>query len=236
MADSLTKAYLLHTRPYRETSMLLDVLTESKGRVSLIAKGVRGKKQSKSGLLQLFSPLAVNFMGRSDLQTLTQCEPLGHSLRLTGHYLYSGLYLNELLVRLLQRQDEHPEIFVLYELAIRRLADKQTIEPTLREFELNLLAELGYGVNFVTDEQGQDIKEGQQYLYLSDGHFEIVEPAQTIPSTQFVVDGQTLLAIQNRDWTAPKALTMSKQIIRIALGQLIGPKPLTSRTLFRSQR
>ncbi len=142
----LEPAFVLHSRCYRETSVLLTLFTQHEGRVDLVAKGVRQAKSKTSGLLQPFFPLLISFAGKTELMTLTQVEPHGALSMLQGHHLFAGFYLNELLIYFLQKHDPHPILFKHYQEAIKVLSKHGEIEPILRQFEKNLLAEIGYGI------------------------------------------------------------------------------------------
>jgi DNA repair protein RecO (recombination protein O) len=116
MRVNLQPAYILHSRPYRDSSVILEVFTPEHGRISALARGARRKSRggSAAALLQLFTPLLLSFSGRGELKTLTAREAAGTAVSLRGDRLYSGLYVNELLVRLLHRYDPHPQLFVAY--------------------------------------------------------------------------------------------------------------------------
>ncbi len=142
----LVSAYVLHQRPYRESSALLEVFAESHGRVGLVARGVRSPKSRQRGDLQPFRPLRLSWSGRGELGTLTGVESDGPSVALHGAALYSGFYLNELLVRLLARHDPHPRLYAQYRASLVQLGLASDIEPVLRIFEKRLLEEIGYGL------------------------------------------------------------------------------------------
>ena len=134
----LAPAYVLHARPFRETSLLLDVFTCDHGRISLIAKGAKRAKSTKSALLQPFSAITISWCGRSDLQTLTHVEARQVSKRLMGKALLCGLYINELLIKLLHRHDPYTRLFHAYEQLIKQLIETNDLEISLRVFELQL--------------------------------------------------------------------------------------------------
>lgn len=143
---TLEKAFVLHTRPYRDTSLLVDFFTLDAGRVTAVARGARGPKSRLKGLLQPFVPLLINWYGKTELVTLGGADANGASITLNGDVLISGMYLNELLMRLLTRFDPLPHLFEQYNRTIIALSQKQLPELCLRLFELNLLNELGYGL------------------------------------------------------------------------------------------
>ena len=153
MRVNLQPAYILHSRPYRDSSVLLEVLTAEQGRISLVARGARRKTRGGSGgaLLQPFIPLLLSFSGRTELKNLNATEAAGRPFALPGERLFSGLYLNELLVRLLHRHDPHPHLFAAYGATLGALARDDEIDDVLRRFEFALLGELGYGFELNLD-------------------------------------------------------------------------------------
>ena len=144
----LSPAFVIHSRPYRETSQLVEVFTQDSGRFTLVARGSRGPRSPLKGLLQPFTLLTIAWRGKGDLKNLTQVECPDHSLRLGGDRLFYGLYLNELVYYLLEAHTPFPEVFDAYARAIMALADGETPELPLRRFEFLLLQALGYAVDF----------------------------------------------------------------------------------------
>ena len=230
--SQLQSAFVLHSRPWRETSLLLDVFTENYGKVGLCAKGVRGKKSPKRSLLQPHSPLLICWRGRGDLQTLTSIEPSSPAIKLTGNSLYSAFYINELMVRLLHRHDPHPELFHHYHKTIERLSEVKYLEKTLREFEMFLLATIGYGLTLEHDIDGEPLFDSNTYLLNVDGLFQIVENASVGNQTRYFL-GANLISIAARDWQHQEILKDAKRLLRVSLQSLLGDKPLQSRKLFR---
>ena len=155
-------AYVLHTRLYRETSLIVDVLTEHQGRLSVIAKGARRPKSLWKGLLQPFVPLSLSFLGRSDLKTLTHCELQGDWQHMPPMHLPSGLYLNELLVKLIHPHHAMPELFRLYMDTVSSMAQATDAKPLLRRFEKYLLSYLVYDLILDRDHK-QDLIEPEAY-------------------------------------------------------------------------
>ena len=145
MRVKLQPAWVLHSRPYRDSSALLEILSAEYGRMGLIGRGTRRRSRggSESALLQPFAPLLLSFSGRGELRTLTGVEAAGAALTLRGERLFSGMYINELLVRLLHRDDPHPRLFALYGQALEALSEHDPVDGILRRFELVLLDELG---------------------------------------------------------------------------------------------
>lgn len=230
MTAELQPAYILHTRPYRDTSMLVDFLTPEFGRITAVARGVRSRKTPKRNLLNPFTRLLISFQGKTDLKLLTHFETEGEHFTLLAKHLFSGFYLNELLVRLLPEFDAHPEIYSLYEQSLQQLKAQQDLEPILRFFELQLLDELGYGIDFESDAKtGAVITLSSQYcLDVAQGFY----LAHTDVPHNFQFSGQHIYSIAQRDFTLPEVKQTAKRITRILLKPLLGSKPLASRELF----
>ncbi|QFU76512.1 DNA repair protein RecO [Halioglobus maricola] len=236
MRISLQPGYVLHSRPYKDTSSLLEVFTAEHGRVSLVGKGARRRSRggSQVALLQPFTPLLLTFSGRAELKTLTQVEAAGTATNLRGERLYSGLYLNELLVRLLHRNDPHPTLFARYARAVEGLQHGDDIEVTLRGFELQLLDELGYRLDLTTDgSRGEELQQDIWYHY--DPELGLIPcPASAKPDRP-AYQGADLLQIGRGDLAGSARLT-ARRLMRQALAVHLGDAPLRSRELFRAQQ
>jgi len=141
-------AYVLHARPWRETSLLLEVLTLEHGRLALAAKGARRPGSQLRPVLLTFQPLVLGWRGAGEVRTLTRAEWAGGVPLPRGRALWCGYYLNELVLRLLRREDPHREVFLAYDTAVRALARGEALSPVLRRFELAFLAALGYGLDW----------------------------------------------------------------------------------------
>jgi len=230
MRVELQPAYILHTRPYRDTSLIVDFLTPEFGRVSAVARGVRQRKGNKRQLLNPFSRLLVSWQGKTDLKLLTSVESDNHYVQLHGNYLYSGFYLNELLVRLLPEMDSHNALFVDYENSLNALSRADALEPLLRQFEFHLLAELGYAVDFTHDARSQQpIDPAEKYeCDIHEGFFS----ASPMSPAQFLIQGECLLAIAADDYCDAETRLIAKQLTRMMLKPLLGSRPLKSRELF----
>lgn len=228
---SLQPAYILHRRPYRETSLLLELFSADHGRVGMIARGVRRGKGASQGLLQPFIPLSLSWTAKSDLVTLTGVEPRQSFAPLSGLGLISAFYVNELLLRLLHRHEPHEELFIAYELVLRRLAAvPEQQEWHLRLFEKALLQELGYGIilDHETD-SGIPIQPHLRYKYLPQyGPVPFDSKQQGI-----TVHGSTLLALQQENSFDSQILLEAKRLMRHELQSHLGDAPLRSRELFR---
>jgi DNA repair protein RecO (recombination protein O) len=228
----LAPAYLLHQRPYRESSALLEVFAESHGRVGLVARGMRSSRSRQRGELQLFRPLRLSWLARGELGTLTAVEADGPIPGLRGPVLYSAFYMNELLLRLLARHDPHPRLYRVYQASMQNLAEGPEIEPVLRIFEKELLQELGYGLlldhEIVT---GEPVQPELYYDYQLESGPVV---ASSGAAQGFVFKGSSLLALSKGTMTTVEALQDAKRLTRAALNLYLGDKPLKSRELFRS--
>ena len=225
-------AFLLHTRPYRDSSLLVDFLTAEYGRVSAVAKGVRGTGKSatqRRGYLQIFSPLYIGWSGRGDLKTLRAFEPRSQAFRLQGHRLFSGMYLNELLIRLLsQGHDDQMAIFSLYEWVLGALAQEDNLDAVLRHFELSLLRELGYGIDLASEADSHAPIEPHACYHYVPGFG--LRRADRVAGRD-VYRGDILLRIASGCIDVDTAPT-AKRLCRQALAPHLGDRPLRSRELF----
>lgn len=230
MRVDLQPAYILHARPYRDTSLLIDLLTPDFGRVTAVARGVRKNKTPKRQLLNPFSRLLVSWQGKTDMKLLTSFESDNRFLSLAANHLYSGFYLNELLVRLLPEMDSHNGIYHAYEQSLDALQAQADIEPLLREFELRLLAELGYGLDFTQDARNDCVivPQGFYECHIQEGFY---SAAPDIPE-HYLLKGESLLAISRGDYSSPITRLAAKQLTRRLLKPLLGHRPLKSRELF----
>ncbi len=225
----LQAGFILHHRPYSDTSLLLEIWTRDHGRRGLIARGARRGKSPLAGLLQPFKALSLSWTGRGDLATLTGAEPRGSLPPIPGSRLISGLYLNELLYRLCQRHDPHPQLFDAYELALAALATDADETPGLRRFEKTLLAEIGYGLAVAREcDSGGPIEPQQQYAYLPDRGPQAVR-GQTIPRDTIVVSGRTLLAIERDAFDDIAVAGEIKRLMRGVLDYHLAGHALVSR-------
>ena len=233
MRINLQPAYVLHSRPYRDTSALLEVFTAEHGRISLVARGARRQSRKGSGaaLLQPFIPLLVSFSGRSELKSLVAFESARGMLVLPGERLFSGLYLNELLMRLLHRNDAHPRLFAAYDGALQGLTSDPTMDTVLRQFELTLLDELGYRVDLGLDGASGEPVEGARW-YRYDPGLGLVAIADAAHPTGAVYSGAELLAMKAGEMEGP-VRPAAKRLLREALAVHLGETPLRSRELFR---
>lgn len=229
--SDLTRAIVLHTRAYRNTSLLVDLFTEAHGRITVVATGVKNPKSKLRSVLQLFSPLFVSYAGKGSLLSLRIAEAADVPYQLKGTSLNCGLYMNELLIRLLQPHDPYTHLLDQYQLTLKRLAEDNDVQIPLRIFEKTLLSELGYGLSFSHDAvTAEAILPDQDYLFLPDSGFTISVVDHHNKFRMFT--GEHLLAIDKLAFDLPEVLQQAKQIFRIALQHLLGSKPINSRKLF----
>ncbi|HBT30513.1 MAG TPA: DNA repair protein RecO [Erwinia persicina] len=224
------RAFVLHGRPWSETSLLLDLFSEQHGRVRVLAKGARSKRSSLKGALQPFTPLLVRWGGRGEVKTLRGAEPVSLALPLSGTSLYCGLYVNELLSRVLEHETSFSELFFDYLHCIQTLAaDAASPEPALRRFELAMLDHLGYGVDFLhCAGSGEEVADGMTYSYREEKGF---IASLVVGHRSFT--GRHLRALYQREFPDADTLRAAKRFTRIALKPYLGGKPLKSAELFR---
>ncbi|NWL78998.1 DNA repair protein RecO [Pseudomonas taiwanensis] len=223
MISTALPTFVLHSRAYRESSALVDFFTPE-GLLRAVLRGARGKAGT---LARPFLPLEAEFRGRGELKNVGRLESAGIPNLLAGEALFSGLYLNELLIRLLPAEDPQPALFEHYAVTVQALAANRPLEPLLRAFEWRLLDELGYGFALDSDVAGQPIAPDGIYRLLPDAGLEPVGQLQ--PG---LFQGRELLALAEADWSAPGALGAAKRLMRQALAPHLGGRPLVSRELF----
>ncbi|MDR2625281.1 MAG: DNA repair protein RecO [Zoogloeaceae bacterium] len=226
-------AYVLHTRPYRETSLLVEAFSRDYGRVALLARGARRPHSTLRGLIMAFQPLELSWSGKGEVLTLMKAEWQGGQPLLSGQMLFCGYYLNELLLRLLPREDAHPKLFLHYRNILLRLgeaADQQEMaESGLRSFERALLSELGYGLTLDRDYQGQPIAAAAQYYYeIERGPVFAAQRDAARPTLL----GQSLLDMACDDYANAVTRSEAKQLMRRLLAYYLDGAELHTRMLF----
>ena len=234
MRVSLHPAFILHTRPYRNTSKLLEIFSQDYGRCTLVARGARKGKSRIHASLIPFVPLLMSWQGGGEVQTLTGAETEKSPLTISGRQLLNGFYLNELLLRLLPKGDPHALIYSAYEKTITDMATSHSEEVVLRNFEILILAELGYGLLLDCDaDTGEEIDANSMYCYdFEKGPVH----ATTGYSNGVMIRGKTLLALNNSNLDQPDILKEAKMFMRMAIAQHLGDKHLKSRELYLQQR
>lgn len=231
MNVELTPCFVLHSRSYLESSLILDIFSREYGRLHLIAKGAKREKSAFSGLLQPYQRLLMAWRGKSDLMTLVDVEADIEPYELSDKRVIAGFYLNELLVRLLHQHESHPELFDFYDKAILDLSVAENIDAVLRAFEKGLLESLGYGLVLDHDvDDDRAIEADKKYYYLIDSG-----PMKVIPMTGNYIEitGNSLIALEKGNLENRSELEESKRLMRFILQSHLGTKPLASRALYR---
>lgn len=229
--NALSEAYVLHARKYRDTSLILELLTLDEGRISAVARGVRSRNSKVAGHLQPFNRFLVSWFGRGDLKTVKSMDFPFSSREPHGQSLLLGLYVNELLVRLLGKHDAAPGIFHAYGTLLEAMTSNVDLQPILRRFELMLLRELGYGITFEVEAgTGEPVSADGLYRYApDDGFHRVSEPG----SAYRVYRGEQLLRIMDGDFDDAEVNACARHVIRRSFANLLGPRELKSRELFR---
>ena len=230
----LEPAFLLHSRAYRNTSMIVDLFCLHHGWISAVAKGVKSTKSSMRNNLQAFQPLLISWYGRNELVTLTQAEIDTPFPSIKADYLAWGFYLNELLYRLLGKHDPQPQLFADYQNILLALCNETASEKHLRYFECNLLANLGYGLQLATETNTRcPLEPDTDYHYSFDHGPRRQEIKSSNPLNIF--KGSSLLALHERRLDDTQILSDAKRLLRGAIHSLLGDRPLRSRELFRTR-
>jgi DNA repair protein RecO (recombination protein O) len=235
MRITLHPAFVIHQRPYRETSLIVELFTEQYGRIAAVAKGVKTQRSSLRATLQSFSPLLASWQGKGDLVTLVAAEATGAPMWLKGNCLLSAFYINEILIRLLPKNDPYPKLYTIYHETLLELQQGELQQKTLRIFEKKLLEELGYGLQLqydLCDEQPFDAEKN--YRFYPELGFKPTSYDEKVAEI-FLFKGASLLAIARDQLEASEVLLDAKRLMRLALTPLLGPKPLNSRKLFTKE-
>jgi DNA repair protein RecO (recombination protein O) len=231
-------AFVLHSYPYRETSLIVEAFTPGFGRVAMVARGAKRPRSETRGLLQAFQPLTLSWSGGGELKTLMKAEWRGGIPLPGGSALLCGFYLNELLLKMLAREDAHPGLFDDYATALAALAAQQDAAAqaaVLRRFELRLLAELGYGLQLTRDaETGAEIDPAGRY------HYEFERGPRRVSNTLRepgprgpLVRGATLLALAANAFSDTEAAAEAKRLMREVLDHHLEERRIVSRRIVR---
>ncbi|HEX3380291.1 MAG TPA: DNA repair protein RecO [Paraburkholderia sp.] len=222
-------AFVLHSYPYRETSLIIDVLSRDHGRLALVAKGAKRPHSALRGVLQTFQPLSLAWSGKSEMRTLTGAEWVGGMLPLTGDALLCGFYVNELLVRFCAREDPHPQLFHHYVVTLTRLAHDEPPVQVLRSFERVLLRETGYAMALDRTVARKAVLADGRYVF--DPERGVREASDEWPAPWPVVSGQTLLDMEKDDYHRAQTVAQSKTLMRFLLNTYLGGAPLATRQI-----
>ena len=235
----MDRGYVLHTYPYRETSLILQVWTEKHGRLGLVAKGARRPKSAQRVVLVPFQPLTLDWFGRGELRTLKMAEPSIPATPLAGQALLSAFYLNELLLKLTTREDPHEGLFEAYDNAIAALraisreGRGASVEPALRRFELRLLQELGYAVQL-------DHEAGTRAPIMAEREYVYVVERGPMPADAgegradgVRIRGLTLLDLARGRLDDPVTIGEAKALMRLLVGHSLSGQELATRAIVR---
>jgi DNA repair protein RecO (recombination protein O) len=222
-------AFVLHSYPYRETSLIIDVLSRDHGRLALVAKGAKRPHSALRGVLQTFQPLALSWSGKSEVRTLTGAEWVGGMLPLAGDALLCGFYVNELLVKFCAREDPHPHLFHHYVVTMTRLAHDEPPVQVLRSFERVLLRETGYAMALDRTVARKAVQAEGRYVF--DPERGVREASDDLPAQWPVIAGQTLLDMEKDDYHRAQTVAQSKTLMRFLLNTYLGGTPLATRQI-----
>jgi DNA repair protein RecO (recombination protein O) len=237
-------AFVLHSYPFRETSLIIEVFTRNWGRVALVARGARRPRSVLRGVLLAFQPLLLSWGGKSELRTLHKAEWQGGLPQLQGRGLLCGFYLNELMLKLLAKDDAHEALFETYHATLLALSTGGDHATTLRSFEQRLLKEAGYALTLDRDAiTGESIRAECSYRYLIErGPVRISERGgdfagrDDADENRLELAGQTLLDMARDDYASPATLQQSKALMRILINHCLGNQILNTRQLLRDMQ
>ena len=221
-------AFVLHAYPFRETSLIVEVWSRNHGRVALLARGARRPRSAIRGLLLAFQPLELSWAGQGEVMTLMKAEWVGGQPLLGGAALFCGYYLNELVLKLLPREDPHERLYDRYAETLVALA-LRVEEASLRSFETDLLRELGYGLSLARDTAARPIDPDSQYRYAIERGAERVEAGVG----NDLISGRTLIDLVAGSFDDPKTLAQSKRLMRSLINHYLAGRELASREIYR---
>lgn len=220
-------AFLLHSVPYSETSLVLDLLTRDHGRVAALAKGAKRPRSALRAVLLQFQPLRIAYSGRSELRTLTGADWQGGLDSPRGDGLMSAFYLNELIMRLVAREDPCPRLYDEYEWALRQIAAGGALESTLRRFEWTLMRETGVAPDLTTDSEGNAITSDKRYHWIPDGGFVAGHAGE------LSVSGETLIGLAGNQFDNDAIRQQAKQLTRRIMNHCLDGWQLSTRRIMQ---
>lgn len=224
-------AYVLHTYAFRDTSLIVEAFTRQHGRVGLVARGAKRPKSALRPALLAFQPLAIAWSGRGELRTLTRAEWVGHTRVPIGVSMLCGYYLNELLLKLLERDDPHERLFDAYADALESLAASDHAEAILRRFEIVLLREIGYALELEREaDAGTPLVAERRYSYVPERGPAVLAPAAAAAGG-VELRGKTLLDMARGDYSDPLTAIESKALMRSLIGRYLDYRTLHTRQL-----
>jgi DNA repair protein RecO (recombination protein O) len=227
----LAPAYVLHQHAYRDTSRIVEVFTKDYGRLTLFARGANGPKSSLKGILRPFQRLLLSWVGRSDACQLVTAEIDGEPTSLRNERLMSGFYMNELLLKLTERCDPHPQIFESYALCFAALCAGESEQSSLRRFEKRLLDDLGYGLELKLTDQGHPVDPEGYYRFVAERG-----PQPCVAEAPGAIYGRSLADLDAETFEDARSLREAKQVLRAALDACLDGRTLKSREIMRAMR
>jgi DNA repair protein RecO (recombination protein O) len=227
-------AFVLHSYPFRESSLLVELFSRTRGRIAVLAKGARRPRSALRGQLLAFQPLVVGWAGKGEVRTLMRAEWRGGHPLLAGEALLCGFYLNELLLRLLPREDAHNALFDAYGDTLAGLGRGLAFAPLLRTFEKRLLKELGYALTLDRDAAtGAALDPEVLYRYEPERGPIAADPdAAAGAESGHLFAGRALLEIAREDYRDPRTLLQGKLLMRLLINHRLEQRPLMSRRIF----
>jgi DNA repair protein RecO (recombination protein O) len=227
----LAPAYVLHQYAYRDTSRIVEVFTAEHGRLTLFARGANGPRSALKGVLRPFQRLLVSWSGTSEACQLVSAETDGQTTHLKPERIMSGFYLNELLLKLTERRDPHPEIFLSYASCLEALCNGEIEEPTLRRFEKRLLNELGYGLELTQTGDGLPVEQNKYYRFAVQSG-----PELCVADSPGAIYGQSLADLQAETFGNARSLRDAKRVLRAAIDVCLDGRALKSREVLLAMR
>jgi DNA repair protein RecO (recombination protein O) len=221
----------LHQYAYRDTSRIVEVFTAEHGRLTLFARGSAAPKSALKGVLRPFQRLLVSWSGTSEACQLVSAETDGQTTHLKPERIMSGFYLNELLLKLTERRDPHPEIFFSYASCLQALCDGEGEEPTLRRFEKRLLNELGYGLELAQTGDGRPVEQNKYYRFAVQSG-----PQLCVADSPGAIYGQSLADLQAESFGNARSLRDAKRVLRAAIDVCLDGRALKSREVLLALR
>lgn len=225
-------AYVLHSIPYKETSLVVELFCRDHGRLPVVAKGAKRPHSALRSVLVGFQPIEVRFSGQSEVKTLIQAEWRGGQVAPDGRALFAAYYMTELLMLGLKREDHYPELFDLYDASLRGLANGDEMTILVRQFELGLLEALGYGLDWAYDRHGARIELAQQYVWVQNAGWAPLDGVTQDFSVNLAAEshvlGEVIYQVQRGQWDRSVALAL-KPVTRSALAEHVAPGGLLSR-------
>ncbi len=231
MKINFTPCYVLHRRNFSETSFILEVFSRDYGRISIIAKGAKQSKKYHGINFDLYQKYNISWISKNELGTLTDVDIAPSKYSFIPEKAITGFYINEIILKLLYKDEPYPELFDMYELTLNRLFSNENEKIILRYFEKILLKSLGYGISLDHDvKTGLSITSKKEYYYKIDSG-----PSTEISSTgeSMRISGKTLFELNNETLSDTKNINEAKRLLSMVLKKHIN-QPLESRKLYKS--